>query len=296
LSDAARTEQAAKRLTARLDEQILKSAPSPSTAQTQPEAPAPVQVPEPRVRVETPERRTPVAAATGELSVASAPDGAKIEVDGQSGRNWVTPQVFASLLPGNHTVTVSKTGYSTEIRNIDVLRGRRALLQVKLSPTRGMLNIAGKPAGARIFVNGKDTGRVTPAEIVLDPGSNSIRVHKDGYLDSSTSVSIRAGETLSLSPSLTMAGRTDTIKVVGGIGKMFGGSGDMGRMQIKSSPRGASVTINQMRLEKPTPVSIQLDPGTYEITLEMLGYRPLRKVVVVGAGQKLEIDENLSKY
>ena len=112
---------------------------------------------------------------------------------------------------------------------------------------------------------------------------------------------VKMGEALSYAPALKQLGRTDTMKVVnGGIGikKIFGSNGSsagMVRVQIKSRPKGARITINGTVVDKNTPADLQLDPGTYEVVLEMLGYKPLHKIITV-AGQKLQIDEELQQY
>jgi hypothetical protein len=48
-----------------------------------------------------------------------------------------------------------------------------------------------------------------------------------------------------------------------------------------------------MVVERPTPVELEMDPGVYDVVLEMLGYKPLHKIITVGADQKLQIDEDL---
>ena len=46
---------------------------------------------------------------------------------------------------------------------------------------------------------------------------------------------------------------------------------------------------------KPSPLKASLAPGTYEITLQLAGYKPLRKSVVVEKDKPLEINETLEK-
>jgi len=193
---------------------------------------------------------------------------------------------------------VSKTGYSTETRSVNIVARNRASVLVRLTPLKGALTISGSPAGASVFIDGKNTGRVTPADFVLDPGQHSLSLRKGGYLDNNTEFTVKTGEALSYAPALKQLGRTDTIRIVGGSGikKIFGGNGSSAgtaRVQIKTRPKGARITINGMVLDKPTPVELEMDPGTYAVVLEMLGYHPLHKVVTVTADQKLQIDEDL---
>ncbi len=78
---------------------------------------------------------------------------------------------------------------------------------------------------------------------------------------------------------------------------MFGGGNPAGiaRMEIKSEPKGAQILINGAPFARATPVEIQLEPGNYDITLQKEGFLPLRKSVTLRAGEKIKIDESLSK-
>ena len=239
---------------------------------------------------------TPAAPALGALTITSYPDGAQVHLD--NAVLGVTPQSIDSVSPGVHNVTVAKTGYATETRSVTVAARNRASVLVRLTPLRGALTITGSPLGASIFLDGRNTGKVTPADLVLDPGQHSLTMRKAGYLDNATEFTVRTGDTLSYAPTLKQLGRTDTIRLVGGGGikKIFGGNGSsagMARVQIKSRPKGARITINGMVVERPTPVELEMDPGVYDVVLEMLGYKPLRKVITIGADQKLQIDEDL---
>jgi serine/threonine protein kinase len=233
----------------------------------------------------------------GQLAVSSEPEGAIFFIEGKTTDSWKTPQVVGSLAPAVYKVTVSKNGYSTETRNIQVVSGNRVSLDVRLTALKGTLSIGGTPVGARIVLDGKETGRFSPAEFTLDPAVHTISLHKEGFFDNTGEIKLSAGQTLNYSPSLTPAGRTDNIKMVGGIKKLFGGGSSAGmvRMEIKSDPKGAQISINGTVLSKVTPVEIQVEPGNYDITLQKDGYKPVHKMVTTQANDKVKIEEQLSK-
>jgi len=234
----------------------------------------------------------------GQLVVSSEPDGAVITVEGRTTEAWRTPQTIASLAPAVYRVTLSKSGYATETRSIEVVSGNRVALNVKLTPLKAWLTVAGSPSGARILIDGKETGKFSPAEFTLDPATHSVTLRKEGYFDSSTEMKLTAGQAVSYSPSLKLAGRTDNIKVVGGgFKKLFGGgsSEGMSRIEIKTEPKGAQVTVNGTVVPKTTPFEIQVEPGNYEITLQKDGYPAVHKSLTTQANQKLKIEEQLSK-
>jgi serine/threonine protein kinase len=239
----------------------------------------------------------PAAPAQGQLDVSAFPLGAMIQIQGVQGA-WKSPQVIGPLAAGSYQVTISSPGYAPETRSIQISPGVRVALSVSLTASKGFIKVAGSPAGASIFLDGKDTGKVTPADVPVDPGSHSVAVRKQGYLDASTDLKLAAGQATTYSPRLMVAGRTDNIRIMGsGMGKMFGGgssSSGMARIDIKSEPKGAQVVVNGTPLQKLTPVEIQVDAGSYDITLQKDGYKPVHESAIVGMDDHIKIDRSLT--
>jgi hypothetical protein len=230
--------------------------------------------------------------------VSSLPVGATVEIEGRAGQSWKTPQTIPGLTPGTYKVTFSMPGYAPEIRSIQVGSGSRTPLDVRLNVVKGFVTIAGSPSGAEVFINGRDTGKVTPVLFLVEPGVQSIVVRKPGFLEASTELKLVAGQSVNYAPSLMAAGRTDNIRLVnGGMGKVFGGGGSsqgMARIEIKSEPKGAQVIINGTPLQKTTPVEIQVEPGNYDITIQKEGYKTLKESAIVGIDDRIKIDRPLS--
>ena len=66
---------------------------------------------------------------------------------------------------------------------------------MQLAQLNAAAAISSQPAGAQIFIDGKDTGKVTPAQISVDkPGSHTFLIRKQGYLDETSSASLQAGQ------------------------------------------------------------------------------------------------------
>ena len=112
------------------------------------------------------------------LLVTSVPTGAAISVDGfQTG--FATPYVVTNISEGKHLISVSKPGYIPAEREVLVTDGSSdATVKVALEPyTWGSLEVSSDPAGARIYLFGRDTGEVTPHTFhYLDIGSYSVKV------------------------------------------------------------------------------------------------------------------------
>ena len=237
----------------------------------------------------------PAAAIPGQLAVDSTPEGAQLQIDGRTDPNWVTPYTLAGLPAGSHTVVVSKSGFTQESRSIDVVSGSKAFLIVHLASLNATITVSSEPAGASIFLDGKDTLRVTPSMISLEKGTHTILVRKPGYLDETTAASGQAGQTFHFAPTLRALGSTDEIKTVGKFKKLFGGSATAGmsKVSIKTSPKGAQIAINRRVLDKTSPVDFMLNPGNYIVDITLTGYKPVQKVITVEQGGGLSIDETL---
>jgi hypothetical protein len=232
----------------------------------------------------------------GQLTVNSTPEGAQLSVDGQADGAWVTPYNLTGLTPGQHTVSISKPGFGTESRNIEVASGGKSFLVVQLAQLSAQLSVSSDPAGAQLFIDGKDTGKVTPAQVAVDkPGSHTVLVRKSGYLDETITTNLQAGQTFHYAPSLRAMGSTDEIKTVSKWKKAFGG-GDaaaMGVVSIKTNPKSAQIAVNRRILDKASPVDFYLNPGNYAIDITMPGYKTLHRVINVDKGGKVVLDETL---
>jgi len=241
----------------------------------------------------------PPAPTEGQLIVSSMPMGATVEIEGRAGQQWKAPQTVPGLAAGTYKVTFSMPGYATETRSVQVTGGARTPVDVRMNAVKGFITVTGTPSGAHVLINGKDTGKVTPIEFLVEPGTQNIVVRKQGFLDASTDLKVAVGQSVNYAPKLMAAGRTDNIQIVGsgGVGKLFGNGGSsqgMARIEIKSEPKGALVTINGTPLQKPTPLEIQVEPGSYDIVLQKDGYKPVHESAIVGMDDRIKINRPLS--
>jgi hypothetical protein len=234
----------------------------------------------------------------GQLVLDSTPQGAQAQVDGRTDPSYVTPFLLPGMTPGQHTITVSKAGYSNDTRSVEVSSGNKTSLVIHLTQLTATLSVTSSPAGANIFIDGRDVGKTTPAQVNVDKGQHVVLIRKMGFIDETANPQFVLGQTVSLSPLLRPLGNADSIRTVGKVKKLFGGSG-IGAGQItvsiKTQPKGAQVTINQHMLEKGTPVEVALDPGNYEVDITLSGYAPIHKVITADKGSKLVVDETLQR-
>jgi len=263
----------------------------PEQAEQAPQEPQPKSAPSPRGR----KGKGRSAVVQAQLSVNSAPEGAEISFDGSA--LCQTPCTLTGIAPGQHLLTASKTGFAQASRTVSLESGANASVSLQLSQLTAILSVSSNPAGAAIVLDGKDTGKLTPSQIVLDkPGKHSITIRRYGYLESSSNLSVELGQTSALNLDLTKLGSTDEIRAAGGkFKKVFGRSENSGSgiVSVKTQPKGAQIMVNNRVLDKTAPFDFYLNPGTYVIDVTMSGYRPLHRVVNIQEGEKLAVEENL---
>src|SRR5271156_3089688 len=201
--------------------QAAASQPAAQPAQAQPQ-PEPVQVEAAPAVVETQPAPTRVASAAargkagrkksaapaapvvipGLMAIDSTPQGAQVQLDGKTDPSWVTPFTLSGLNPGQHSVTVSKAGYSTDTRTVEVGSGSKAFVVSHLVQLMATLSVSSTPAGANVYIDGRDTGKVTPAQVSVDKGQHLVLVRKSGYIDETTSAQFVLAQTVSFSLTL----------------------------------------------------------------------------------------------
>jgi serine/threonine protein kinase len=278
---------------------VAPAQPSATAEEEAEPAPTHVAVAASRGRNAKKKQAQPVApiVVPGQMAIDSTPQGAQVQIDGKTDPAWVTPFTLSGLLAGQHTVTVSKAGYSTDTRGVAVVSGSKSFVVSHLSQLMATLAAGSTPAGAAIFVDGKDSGKITPAQVSVDKGQHEVLLRKSGFIDETTNAQFVLGQTFNFSPTLRSLGNVDDIKTVGKMKKLFGGkeAQGMGTVSIKTQPKGAQIAINQHMLEKSSPVDIMLDPGNYIVDISLTGYAPVHKVITVDKGGKAVIDETLQR-
>jgi serine/threonine protein kinase len=280
-------------------------APKKKTAPAQPEAqPAETSESEapaaPVASKHNSKKKAPVAPAIipGQLAIDSTPQGAQVQLDGRGDPSWVTPFALTNLQPGQHSITVSKAGYSTDTRAVQIGSGNRTTTVVHLSQLMATLVVKSDPPGANIYVDGRDAGAKTPAQVSVDKGQHVVLVRMLGYIDETMNGQFVLGQTFNFSPTLRPLANADNIHTVGKMSKLFGGKGvqsGQATVSIRTQPKGAQIAINQHLLDKGSPVDVALDPGNYVVDITLTGYAPIHKIITADKGGKVVVDEVMQK-
>ncbi|MFI5090709.1 MAG: protein kinase [Terriglobales bacterium] len=229
------------------------------------------------------------ATGTGTVHVTSTPLGASVTIDGSGA--YVTPFDSPPLKAGPHAFSVSKLGWSTVQRRLDVVAGKATNLEVSLSVSGAVVEVQSDPPGAAILVDEKPTNKFTPARLAVPQGEHKIRLRMEGFKDENTVVTLAEGQTLSLSPKLAPA-KGSKLK------RLFKGGGspeNMGTLEVTTHPDGAHITLNDAAAPETTPAKVAAKPGKYDLAIILPGYKTVHRAVEIEKGKTLGVDEVLEK-
>jgi serine/threonine protein kinase len=233
-------------------------------------------------------KEAPSPAASVDLSLASTPSGAKVQIDGKGDSAWTTP-FSTKVAPGQHTVTFTKSGFVGETKTVTIATGKPARVETKLSESLLSASLNSDPIGATVEVDGKPSGKVTPSIFLLGKGDHTFVFRKDGFQDFSKKTSLKEGETFSFTASMKPM-QKDSGNI---FKKIFGG--DKVSLQVNSTPKGAEIYVEGNYVNKKTPGKISLPPGEHEIQLKLDGYSTVTRKLTVQKDTPLTIDETLKK-
>jgi len=142
---------------------------------------------------------------SGSLYINSTPVEADITIDGQI-QTVKTPAIITNLTAGSHEVKLTRAGYEDLTKTVTITAGTTTYLNVSLTvlPGIGTLEISSTPAGARVFIDGADVQKVTPATITnLSSGDHTYKLVLSGYKDATGTSTIEPGKTTTVTVPLT---------------------------------------------------------------------------------------------
>lgn len=118
------------------------------------------------------------SAPTGTIVIESNVRGGIVTINGETNPGWRTPHLF-DLPQGMYRVSVSRDGYVTWYKVLQVTAGNKRWVTADLQLPRGVIVIDTEPPGMQVFIDGKDYG---PSEVqaALDAGEHEFKVVPTG--------------------------------------------------------------------------------------------------------------------
>ncbi len=177
--------------------------------------------------------------------------------------------------------------------------------QPSTAPQTATLKITSQPAGARVNIDGKDTGKVTPATIEKLATGNTVRVRLDltGYKSVTRKKTIaKPADALAVTlepqapkeavtpptaqpPSQTQPPATPTEPPAKAEAAT---SGKPGTIKVSSNPSGADVFINS-EFKGKTPLTASVPPGSAQVVLNLEGKSRVSRSVTVKPGETVNL-------
>lgn len=241
-----------------------KPQPAPVSLAPEPAAPAPV-------------------ITTADLEISTVPEGATVQLDGQS-RSEKTPFTVSALQPGAHTLIFTRPGYMPVARSVDLIAATNASVAVNLVPAPTAVAFESTPPGAVIFVDDEPTGQATPATVKLSPGTHEISLAKPGFDEATGSVRLSEGDTQHFNAVLQPGNRGLRTR------SLFAGSKDKAMIVVRSRPRGARITLEDNSTDAVTPARLIVRNGKARLTVEKEGYKPFHRELQVNKGDVIVVD------
>ena len=245
--------------------------------------------------------RTTPAAELGDLQISSTPFGASVTIDGTSDPDWVTPFTAKRLRPGRHTVVFTLKDYQPETRQPEVVAGTKLPLYVQLQVAQGSLVLNSDPPGAEIYIDGRDSGQLTPARITVNAGQHRVALRKDGFKPKVTYADVAPGESFNYAPALgsgsgppatSSAPLDQSPSPFRRLRRFFGKNApDTGLLEVRTRPRGADIRLGNSPAPSKSPGRFAVAPGTYTLTLSLPGYKPITRAVQIEKGKLMGVDE-----
>jgi hypothetical protein len=133
------------------------------------------------------------------LILSSTVDGAEVSVDGN--KVGVTPLAPLPLAPGDHTIKVTKIGFSPFIDVFTINKKKETKLSVEPVPVAGVVKVTVNVEQAHVFVDGKFIGEA-PLTAEVGVGARAIQVSKGGFKDYFQNVDAVAGQETSIEVAL----------------------------------------------------------------------------------------------
>jgi hypothetical protein len=163
--------------------------------------------------------------ATGDIHVTSIPPGAGIIVD-DSDTGILTNGTVTDLDLGTRFVRVALEGYrEVDEQEADVRWGVPAVIHFNLVRMVGSVAVTSTPGGAAVYLDGMDTGNVTPCTLSgVAAGDHVVTVKLPGYTDGSDALTVVDGETVDLELELVASASGSGTGTVAGDSSIYGGT------------------------------------------------------------------------
>lgn len=224
--------------------------------------------------------KPPPVQITGVLQINSTPAGAQVFLN-EKDSGQVTPATLKDLKVGEaQKITLKKSKFKDWTQTLSLADQN----PVTLNPTLdvipvGTIKVVTTPPGAKIFIDGKDSGKVSPFSFEELPLSQtvSLRIELDKHRPVEERVTVYSIEPMEINKKLE--------EIL------------MGPIKVSSTPPGARIFLNSNDTGLSTPATLpdQEVGKRYTVRLARQGYQDLVRSVDLSDKQGASVTERLVK-
>jgi len=218
---------------------------------------------------------TPTAEPTGTISVSSLSSNVTVHID--DAYKGTAPVTVSGVKVGSHTIKLEKSGYETITRTVTVGAYETATISETLTQKAGRITVSSSPPGADIYLDGIHKGTTSKTISSVEVGSHTIKLEKSGYVDITRTVAVGAGETATISETLTELAQ------------------ETGLISISSSPSDADIYLDGTHEGTTSKTISGVTVGSHTIKLEKSGYVEAVRNVTLRAGETATVYETLTQ-
>jgi hypothetical protein len=208
--------------------------------------------------------RRPTASS---LKIETDPPGALVSVDGRA--RGAAPVAIDAEAGRSYAVRAVRPGYREDEQLVTAAAGDSPV-RLHLERLAATLAVETDPAGARVFVDGKETGKLTPATLELPPSAAlELTLRKQGFVESTVKTTAPPpGERALYHTALPLEGSAALLTVT-------------------TEPPNANVSVDGLVLAPPAPShDTFVAPGSkHKIKVSAPGFVDARAEVTVGGGE-----------
>ena len=199
----------------------------------------------------------------GKVKIITNPFEATIKIAGKE--MGKTPITIDKLLIGSYTVELSKLGFTTISKTIEIKENE--IFEIKTDLHKGAdISFTTQPKGVTIIIDDKKMG-TTPCKIALEQGKYKIKYEKNNYNTIEKNITI---DRYTKIQSETLTGKMVTAT-------------------INSTPKGAKIYLAQ-RLKGKTNFTFPITAGEYKLKIIRKGFKPYEKDFDFSEKQKIDLN------
>ena len=124
----------------------------------------------------------------GKAYITSNVDSAEIWLDNFTTGKF-TPDTIETTV-GTHTVTLRKTNYTDVSQTIEIVRNSLVSFNISLSEESGKIYVTSNAAGAQIFIDFVNSGKVTPDTVLTTPGTHQTILERAFFVSATREVEV----------------------------------------------------------------------------------------------------------